>query len=272
MKSNKSPNSADSGGNKAGSAAERGQVRLCAEVERSRDAVRSYSADGKLYAYREDDEHVVVSRGQEPQTKWVKPVPAERTTVEEGDKLWTIPENWNHLLTVQEIDLTRFRVYRIPETDVDLKVAVPTHDPLVDAWYHVKEAGTLTAEYDDECNWERLDDLIKDVCAEDRETVVVEALEEVAANTEQIEQELVDEVNLSAVDAVTADWDVTPSFDGWVVDPWAETWRQSYKAILETLLTEQNVDADTQAEAVNIVLDAKVLPASPRVRLQIDDR
>ncbi len=46
MKSNKRPNAADSSGNNAGSADEQGQVRSYAEVTRSRDAVRSYSADG----------------------------------------------------------------------------------------------------------------------------------------------------------------------------------------------------------------------------------
>ncbi|WP_049939262.1 hypothetical protein [Natrialba magadii] len=271
MKSNESPNAAARGGNNVEYADGQEQVRSYAEVKRSRDTVRSYSAGGRLYAYREDDEHVVVSCGQEPQTQWVKRVQAERTTVEENEKLWTIPENWNHQLTVRETDLARYWVYRIPETNVDLKVAVPTNDRLVDAWYQVKEVGTLTAKYDDECNWDRLDELIKDARAEDWETAVVEALDEIAANGEQIEQELVEEVNLSAVGAVKAGRDVTPSFDGWIVDPWVETWHQYYTDILETVLTEQNSDADTQTDAINIVLDANVLPASPRVRLQIDD-
>ena len=271
MKSNESSNAADRDGNNARYADEQEQVRSYAEVERSRDTVRSYSADGKLYAYREGNRHVVVSRWPELQTQWVRHVEAERTTVEEGEKIWTIPENWNHQLTVCETDLVRCRVYRIPETNVDLKVAVPTNDRLVDAWFQVKEVGTLTAKYDDECNWDRLDELIKDIRAEDWETAVVEALEEIAANAEQIEQELVDEVNLSAVGAVKAGRGVTPSFEGWIVDPWVETWHQYHKSVLETILTEQNFDADTQADAINIVLDANVLPTSPRVRLQIDD-
>lgn len=271
MKRDKNSNAAGSGGNNAWSADVQGEVRSYAEVMRSRDAVRSYSTDGKLYAYREGNMHVIVSRGREPRTQWVRRVSAERTAVEEGEKLWTIPENWNHQLTVQETDVLRYQVYRIPERNVDLTVVVPTHDRLADAWYYVEQVGTLTAKYDDECDWEQLDEVIENACTEDWDEAIVQALEKVAANTDQIEQELIDEANRYALDAVRAGWDVTPSFNGWVVDPWSETWHQYYTAILETALAEQNIDADTQSDAINAVLDADVLPASPRVRLQIVD-
>lgn len=69
-------------------------IRNYDEVRHSRDDVRNYSADGHLYAYREGDEHIVVSRGNKPRTRWTKRVPAERDAVLTGEHLWTIPENW----------------------------------------------------------------------------------------------------------------------------------------------------------------------------------
>ena len=67
------------------------------EVRHSEQLVRDVrNPDGTLYAYRDGDEHVVVSRGNEPATRWTRRVPACRAASISAEQLWTIPDNWEH--------------------------------------------------------------------------------------------------------------------------------------------------------------------------------
>jgi len=118
------------------------------DAKREGRLVRSYSADGHLYAYRDGDEHVVVSRGDEPRTRWTDRVPAERTDVDVGEHLWTIPENWE-LIARENRDAIAYGIFEVGGTDKLVKMSIPTNNWLVDAWYGVKRVGTtLTADAD----------------------------------------------------------------------------------------------------------------------------
>jgi hypothetical protein len=237
---------------------------------RARDVVvREYVADGALYAYRDGEEHVVVSRGREPPTRWTKRVPAERTEVESGEQLWSIPDNWEQRLVVKPVDYLGYAVYRIPETDVDVKVSMPIKDRLVDAWYKVEAVGELTARYADECDWDRLDDVISEVRAlNDWEQDVVDALEYVAANTDRVEAEVEAEVNRWALEVILDSRHV-PSFDGWVVKPWREGWHSDHSELLQDVLADHGVSAPAREEASRVVVEENVLPLWPTVRLSV---
>jgi hypothetical protein len=111
------------------------------------ERIRDYRADGRLYAYlaANGEEHVVISQGREPRDKWTKRVPAERQRVVPGQKLWTIPQNWEERVYSTR-DNIAYALYYIPDTEMWVEASVPTNDYLVDAWYGVRAVGTIDGE------------------------------------------------------------------------------------------------------------------------------
>lgn len=127
------------------------------DTVRNRESlVRSYPTPpgDRLYAYRVDEDgalvgkdeakyHVVISRGDEPATRWKK---IESATVEhpvEGLQRWTIPDNWDRWGTATQ-DTIAYGLFHVPESDVFATLSIPTNDWLVDAWYGVKKVGSLS--------------------------------------------------------------------------------------------------------------------------------
>ncbi|RDZ61381.1 hypothetical protein C5B90_19095 [Haloferax sp. Atlit-12N] len=119
-----------------------GGVRSWLEVEHTDAAVRHYRADGHLYAYRDGDEHVVVSRGDEPGTRWKHRTSSTVERPVPGQKRWTIPDNWEQRVYSKR-DNIAYALYYVPEADVWARVSIPTNNWLVDAWYQVKAVGDL---------------------------------------------------------------------------------------------------------------------------------
>ena len=117
------------------------------EAEHDGSLVESYRADGMLYAYRDDDEHVIVSNGRDAGDKWTQRVSAERTHVAIGEQLWSIPDNWEQTYRIDGGENRAWHVYHIPETDIEVKVSVPINNHLVDAWYRVLTVGESVVEY-----------------------------------------------------------------------------------------------------------------------------
>jgi hypothetical protein len=74
----------------------------------------------------ETNEHVIKPRGRDPDNKWTRRVPATHTDVEEGDKLWSIPDNWTHSYTLKPDHGSQEEIYHIPETGEDVLVSL-TH-------------------------------------------------------------------------------------------------------------------------------------------------
>jgi hypothetical protein len=111
------------------------------ELRHSHDLVRRYKADGTLYAYRDDGEHVIVSRGREPHTRWTDIIPATVDRPVPGQQRWTIPDNWEARVRAEGRT-----IYYVPESDVFAKVATPAKCHLVDAWYRVVSVGELTVD------------------------------------------------------------------------------------------------------------------------------
>jgi len=121
-------------------------VREFNEVRHSDELVREYRTPpgDRLYAYRTDDgdHHVVVSRGSEPGTQWEKRVSATVERPIPGQRLWTLPENWDQRV-VSKRDNIAYGLFYVPESDVWARVSIPTNDWLTDAWYQVKAVGDI---------------------------------------------------------------------------------------------------------------------------------
>jgi len=121
-------------------------VREFTEVRNSDKLVRDYRTPpgGRLYGYRADDgdHHVVVSRGSEPATKWEKRVPATVERPIPGQRLWTLPDNWEQRV-VSKRDNIAYGLFYVPGSDVWARVSIPTNDWLTDAWYQVTAVGDL---------------------------------------------------------------------------------------------------------------------------------
>jgi len=124
-------------------------VRELNDVRHSDDLVREYRTPpgNRLYAYRTDDgeHHVVVSRGSEPGTRWESRVPATVERPIPGQKLWTIPDNWEKYVHSKRDNIAYGLVY-VPGSDTWARVSIPTNNWLTDAWYSVKAVGELSVE------------------------------------------------------------------------------------------------------------------------------
>lgn len=243
-------------------------VRDAHEIRHSKDEVRHYSADGTLYAYSEDGEHVVVSQGKEPATKWAKRVPATRTAVTTGEHLWTIPENWMQLLSISGAGAAQHAIYNIPETDVDVWVTVPHKNHLVDAWYGVKAVGDLRVEYADSVDWDAIDQSIQVLeDMEDADESVIAALEEVLHMKEPLEGKIAEEVEMAAKEAVLEpDQHSVPRLNGWRTEPWVDNWNFTQAVSHVTGIT-----GDTLDDLMRELAHDSALPTYPEVEPGVKD-
>jgi hypothetical protein len=242
-------------------------IRGTDEVRHTDDEVRRYSADGYLYAYREGNEHVIVSRGNEPATRWTKRVPSERNAVIPGEHLWCIPENWNHRVSIRGAAEARYAIYYIPETDVDVLLTVPNKNYLVDAWYGVKRVGELSVTYDDQIAWGQLETLIEN--ARDSTEVsddATKALETLYRRRHQFDQEFTDAVNMHAEDALFERAHEPVSVREWTTDPWGDVFHVDYQ--LKEFL---DLDNETRDEVLENLRVQNVIPYYPTVRVDVED-
>ncbi|MFP9191121.1 hypothetical protein ACLI4Q_05580 [Natrialbaceae archaeon A-CW1-1] len=233
----------------------------------SQRMVREYAADGSLYAYRDGDEHVVVAKGREPATKWTKRVPAERTAVVTGERLWTIPENWECRLVISESDSDDYGIYRIPEPDVHVLLYIPTRDPITDGWYSVEAVGDVVVDCADEPISKALSSFLKGLETGDLvEREVLDALRTIERFWDTFERRYRKEVNRYAMDAF---WD---EFEGcrignWSVDPWAEPVLTSH-----FLKEFCGVDGRIASETGTLLDESDVIPAYPKVKVSVEDQ
>jgi len=68
------------------------------EIEYSSDEVR-VEIDGDLYAYRDGKWHIIVADGDAEKDQWTEKVAAVRTHVIRNERLWTIPSNWEPIVS-----------------------------------------------------------------------------------------------------------------------------------------------------------------------------
>lgn len=235
-------------------------------VKAKRDPVRHYSADGYLYAYRDDDEHVVVSRGNDPRAQWVKRVPAERTAVIPGEQLWTIPDNWTRILQISVTTTVRKIVYYIPETGTHVVISASNYDHIVDAWFSVDAVGRLDATYDDTIDWDNLRDEITSLEQSDTsDQEVIDALNELLRNRRSFEREFIDKVNLYGLDAIVGDADQPPRLAGWTTNPWQDGFNA--KRFVRSVI---DGDEEVLSRVANKVEEASVIPMYPTLQVELN--
>lgn len=156
-------------------------------LETARDSggvVREYEGDGKLYAYRDGDEHVVVFEDEggagDAETKRVTRVPAERWAVLHGERLWTIPENWVLRVGLKLSGTASVKIYQIPESGVEVAVSQPESEPIADGWYTVESVGETTVTVSDSVDYPRLEYYMSETAADEvRSANVLEVLDEI---------------------------------------------------------------------------------------------
>ena len=247
------------------------EIREYREVKNADDIVRHYQADGDLYAYRVDDEHVVVSRGRDRRDRWTIRVPSDRESVVVGERLWTIPDNWRLLATVGEVgvDGLYYRYYGIPESEVDVKVAYGTRDHVCDCWYSVTAVGEVELGITSEVDTEALAGPVHDYpdLTDDART----ALERIANQPDVFAEHwcsylnrFVDEAWEQAYGQVQGD--EMPSIDPDGVDIWGDV------VDLELLLTEKYGADISDAKELDRILREVAVPSYPRVRPRIAEK
>jgi hypothetical protein len=242
-------------------------IRNWHEVQYTDDRVRRYSADGSLYAYRDGDDHVIVSRGNEPRTRWTERVSADREAVLAGEHLWTIPENWNHRVKIKGAGNRRYAIYHIPQTGVDVLVTVPNKTRLVDAWYGVKRVGKLTVTYDGGVSWDNLASTIEAVRDIDRVSDdVVTALETLNRRRRSFEREFAEAVNMDAKDTLLGHGRDPVTVDQWTTDPWGGMLH--IDSIVQDFL---NLDDETIDAVLQHLYEGDVLPYHPTVRVDVEE-
>jgi hypothetical protein len=243
-------------------------IRDAHEVQYSNDEVRRYSADGYLYAYRDGDEHVVVSRGNARKTRWIKRVPAERTAVLAGEHLWTIPDNWQRRVTIKGAARAHHAIYSIPETDVDVLLSIPNKTHLVDAWYSVERVGTLSVTFDDnEIDWDKLEttiDTIRDL--EEVSDDVVEALETLHRRRQRFGRRFAEEVDMYAEEALFTRTDEPVPVQQWTAEPWGDIFD-----VDDLVQDSLDLDRETRDAVLDTLTEANILPKYPTVRVDIEE-
>lgn len=227
--------------------------------------VREYGADGHLYAYREGDEHVIVSNGRDRGDKWTRRVPAERTHVAPGEQLWSIPDNWDQTYHISGENRV-WHVYHIPQTGIDIKVTVPSNNHLVDAWYHVVAVGTAVIEFAGEIDREAARQTLAEADESgEHEDAVIDGLRELVEKDYRWEtfiegfEESVNEWGPEALER--SDSIPIVASDG--TDPWGEHYR------IDDIVYNAISEADTASE-VEHLLHERAVPVYPRVTVGMD--
>lgn len=244
-------------------------VRSYQDVRNTDALVRHYSVPGtgSLYAYCDGDKHVVVSRGDEPNTQWVKHVPATRESVEQGDTLWTIPDNFKKIVHCSR-DNIAYGIYEIPEMDTHAMISVPTNDWLVDAWYGVKKIGPIEASPVGELG---SPEAIRELADDERSADTVEladALETVAHNHAKLETDLEHCCEWVASDGIEQERD--DQIPVHVDERWQLSFRTPVFRPQELLETVTDIDYQVLGDAINALNDADLLPSRYNFTIDID--
>ena len=118
------------------------------ELPPGRDGIARYDyADGTLTVKRETEANkkLIEARGSDRDGDWTRRVPATRTSVEVGDHLWSIPDNWRQCYHRTIGDTTNDRIYHITESGEFVLTTLPDEDSyLVEAHHTVETIGSIT--------------------------------------------------------------------------------------------------------------------------------
>jgi hypothetical protein len=271
------------------------------------DVVRHLNnPDGTLHAERSNDgeTHIVESNGNEPRAQWTTEIPATCPDPEVGQKRWTVPDDWDLLVTDQLTEHQRTGIYRLPDDRVArLHFADNCH--LVDRWYQVGTIGKLELSFEPLLDRDALETQVqhaRDAAADgfDGARDELALLEYLADNADAFEANLEDSYEL-AIDEIweTAVEESTrpevgrttaggtelsssapaPPAESWTIEHGTidDGWQRRPDPAAEVRETVRNgesapdVDRETISDVVEYyLLEGEVVPYRPTVTVSID--
>jgi hypothetical protein len=231
--------------------------------------VRQYRADGTLTITRdaETDEHVIKSRGSEPGDTWTRRVPATRTTVEAGEQLWSIPDNWTQHYCLKAEHGT-YGIYHIPESGDDIRVSLSSrHGHLTDAYHVVKTVGVITWTASVPITEDALSDVLEYVSNHPDEFVT--GVHEVLQYLRDHPQDAVEEAKTLAkryAPEAVEEWKTIPTGE---FDPFYETFLGDNELVHHP---NHEPNGEVMAQVHALLSDFDVVPPSPLVSVTVQRR
>ncbi|MEZ3117926.1 hypothetical protein RYH80_18575 [Halobaculum sp. MBLA0147] len=239
------------------------------DLNGTEDAVRIYrAAPGEFVcAWREDDQHVVRLMGTEPGQDWTRAYPAQRTHVFPGEKMWTIPDNWEHQLTIRGADSRAWDLYHIPKSGVDVKILKTDNVHPADAWVQVKTVGELKVEWVGSWHWENTKAAVETAREiHGAHSPVVDSIEQLKKLSYRVEQEYDAAVTPHAKEGLFDCLGPGRMMDGWTFDNWRVGWTESLE---EVLLEVLDGTRETRKAVQEILIKEDVVSVYPEVRPSI---
>jgi len=228
--------------------------------------VRHYStSSGRLYSYRDGDKFVTTIIIEDSDDSLVKEEPVERTSVEEGEKLWTIPHNWEKKIIINRGSDSNY-VYTIPETGTDLFLSTPIGKSVKKSYYHVESVGTLTFDYAGKCDWERLEEYIKNI--DDEEEYLLKAANQFYDRRYGVERKLKNVTEELAYSRFFRDEDPV-EVKRRVVEPWSNGIDKRRIFRLNRLGPDWVDDGYTYGRLFSNLEEKGIISSSPRMRIRI---
>lgn len=227
--------------------------------------------DSKIVDIASVEGDYVLVLDSESSGDWMKHVPAERRAVLQEQRLWRIPDNWEHFARIANKHSPDEILYHIPESGVYVVVVDLEQKDGARSGYRVDTIGTLVIEITDMPDKMALIEVLEridDGEADDVSAEVRDALRLLLDRWLSFERAYLSYYkkwsDKRAWREFKADSDVT--FDAWSIEPWDQ--RQS----VGHLVNEVCYVGRTVSTSVNeVLMEADVVSPSPTVTITIQD-
>jgi hypothetical protein len=230
------------------------------EIEYSSDEVR-VEIDGDLYAYRDGKWHIIVADGDAEKDQWTEKVAAVRTHVIRNERLWTIPSNWEPIVSAGSY----YRYFSIEGSDVDVKIKDEDAYGVTSQRYEVRAVGEFKTCWDKE--WgaysakKASDQAEEDAASEG----VADALSKIRHERNDYEQWFAQFVAHEGTRRLDKMCETDETLPGGTFDGWDEPFD-----ISEFLVEYTHIDKEIVPEVADYIREFAVFPEYPSVRPRID--
>lgn len=202
---------------------------------------------------------------------WMKHVPAERRAVLKQQRLWRIPDNWEHFVRIANDHSPDEILYHIPESGVYVVVVDLEQKDGARSGYRVDTIGKLVIEITDMPDKMALIEVLEridDGEADDVSAEVRDALRLLLDRWLSFERAYLSYYkkwsDKRAWNEFKADRDVT--FDAWSIDPWEQ--QQNIGHLIEKVC-HSRVEVSTSVN--ELLMEADVVSPSPTVTITIQE-
>lgn len=261
----------------AGHAAQTASSKVGREVLNS-EAARRFKkqfrrrTDSKIVDVASVEDDYVLMLDSESSGDWMKRVPAERRAVLQEQRLWRIPDNWEHFARIANEHSPDEILYHIPESGVYVVVVDLENGGGARSGYRVDTIGKLVIEITDMPDKSALMDLlrrIEDDGDDEPSAEVKDALQLLLDRWHRFEGDYLSYYKKwsqkRAWNAFKDDRDIT--FDGWSIEPWDQ--RQTVGHLVGDVC---HVGRKVSNSVNEVLMEAGVVSPSPIVTLTIQDK